>query len=331
MRAERLQAVWRGAARAIAYAVLLLIVLAGYAGRQTVRAGQDDNSRPFRVSIDVALVVLHATVSNQESGFVADLKEQDFKVYEAGVAQRIQHFSTEDLPVTVGLVIDHSTTMLPKLPEVITAARTFVRLSNRDDEMFVVNFADKPTLGLLRAVRFTADPAELERAIAAAPVEGETALYDAIARALDELQAGSRDRKALIVVSDGGDNASAHNLGQVMKLAGRSNAVIYTIGIYRQDDPDRNPDVLRRLAQATGGESFLPGQTENVEAVCKRIARDMRHQYTIGYVPISLPPDGAYRAIRVEARAQGHGKLTVRTRTGYIGGGEPRLGEKSAK
>ena len=145
------------------------------------------------------------------------------------------------------------------------------------------------------------------------------------------MQAGSRDRKALIVVSDGGDNASARSLAQVMKLAGQSSAVIYTVGVFDEADPDRNPGVLKRLAQATGGEAFLPNQPGEVVAICERIARDIRHQYTIGYVPINLPPDGAYRAIRVLARTKGRDKLSVRTRTGYIAGGEPRLDEKGAK
>ena len=141
------------------------------------------------------------------------------------------------------------------------------------------------------------------------------------------MQAGSRDKKVLIVVSDGGDNASARSLAQVMKLAGQSSAVIYTVGLFDEEDPDRNPGVLKRLAQATGGEAFLPGQLSEVVAICERIARDIRHQYTIGYVPINPTRDGAYRAIRVLARAKGHDKLSVRTRTGYIAGGEPRLDE----
>ena len=122
----------------------------------------------------------------------------------------------------------------------------------------------------------------------------------------------------LIVVSDGGDNVSAHSLAEVMKLAERSSAVIYTVGIFDEGDADRNPDVLKRLAQATGGEAFFPGQLSEVVGICDRIARDIRHQYTIGYVPGNPARDGVYRAIRVLARADGHDRLSVRTRTGYI-------------
>jgi VWFA-related protein len=282
--------------------------------------------------VDVALVVLHATVSDRQGGFVSDLGERDFEVYEDGVPQSIRLFRNEDIPVTVGLVVDHSTSMRPKLAEVTAAARAFVRSSNREDEMFVVNFNERVSLGLPGAIRFTDSTAELGDAIAATPTGGQTALYDAIAKGLEGLQTGSRDKKVLIVVSDGGDNVSAHSLAEVMKLAGLSSAVIYTVGIFQEEDPDRNPGVLKRLAQATGGEAFFPGQIGDVVAICERIARDIRHQYTIGYVPINLAHDGAYHAIRVLARAQGHhDKLSVRTRTGYIASGEPRRDDKNAQ
>jgi VWFA-related protein len=281
--------------------------------------------------VDVALVVLPATVIDRQGGFVSDLGEQNFEVYENGVPQRIRLFKNEDIPVTVGLVVDHSSTMGSKLAEVTAAARTFVRSSNQEDEMFVVNFNENVSLGLPRTTRFTNSTAELERAITAAPAGGQTALYDAIAKALEELQAGSRDKKVLIVVSDGGDNASARSLSQVMKLAEQSSAVIYTLGVFDEEDPDRNPAVLKRLALATGGEAFFPSQLSEVVAICGRIARDIRHQYTIGYVPSNLTRDGAYRAIRVRARANGHDRLSVRTRAGYIAGGGPRLDENGAK
>ena len=321
-----------GVAKARSLPALLLMALVAHAGQQAAPpAKQEPDSGSFRISVDVALVVLPATVTGRQGGFVSDLGEQNFEVYENGVPQRIRLFKNEDIPVTVGLVVDHSTTMRPKLAEVTAAARTFVRSSNGQDEIFVVNFNEKVSLGLPHTTRFTSSTAELEYAITAMPTGGQTALYDAIAKALEELQAGSRDKKVLIVVSDGGDNVSAHSLAEVMKLAERSSAIIYTVGVFDENDPDRNPGVLKRLAQATGGEAFFPGQLSDVVAICERIARDIRHQYTIGYVPTNPARDGAYRAIRVLARANGHDKLSVRTRTGYIAGGEPQPGENGAK
>jgi len=331
MRPELSRAGERGAAKAIAVPVLLLIFLAGYVGHQAPPATHDDDSGSFQFAVDVPLVVLHVTVSDRQGGFVSDLGEQNFVIYENGRPQPIQLFRNEDVPVTVGLIVDHSGSMQEKLAEVAAAARTFVRSSNREDEMFVVNFNEIVSLGLPHTIRFTDSTAELENAITSGPNGGQTALYDAIAKGLEELQAGSRDKKVLIVISDGGDNVSARSLGQIMTLAEQSSTVIYTVGVFDEDDPDRNPRVLKHLAQATGGEAFLPGQFSEVVAICERIARDIRHQYTIGYVPTNPTRDNTYRAIRVVAGAKGHDRLSVRTRTGYRAGGEPRLDEKGAK
>jgi Ca-activated chloride channel family protein len=171
----------------------------------------------------------------------------------------------------------------------------------------------------------------LEYAIANDPIGGQTALYDAIAKALEELQAGRRDKKALIVISDGGDNKSARSQAQLMKLAGQSSAIIYTIGVFDENDPTRDLGMLRHLAQATGGVAYFPEEIGELVAICERIARDVRHQYTIGYVPANLSGDGAEHAIRVVARAKGNANLTVRTRTSYIAGGEPLLDGKGAR
>jgi Ca-activated chloride channel family protein len=324
MRAELSHSAMRGMAAVIAVPVMLLV---GYPGNQAPPTRQDRDSESLRISVDVALVVLHATVTDRDGSFVHDLVEQDFQVYEDGAPQRIRLFKNEDIPIAVGLVIDHSTTMLPKLAEVSAAAQTFVRASNPEDEMFVVNFNEKVTLGLPGAIRFTNDTAELGNAITAARTGGMTALYDAITKAIEELGAARRERKALIVVSDGGDNASARSLSQAMKLAAQSCAVIYTVGLFDDGDPDQNPGVLKRFAQSTGGEAFFPGSTGEVVAICERIARDVRHQYTIGYIPDKPANDGAYRAIRVRAQAAGHGRLSVRTRDGYIPG-KPQVQEK---
>jgi Ca-activated chloride channel family protein len=318
--------------KAMALPVLFLTFLVCAAADQHPPAKQEHDADSFRLSVDVSLVVLHATVTDRQGGFVHSLGDQNFEVYEDGVRQHIGLFKNEDIPVTVGLVVDHSSTMRRKLVEVSAAARTFVRYSNREDEMFVVNFNERVSLGLPTTIRFTNSTAELERAITSAPAGGETALYDAIARGLEELRAGNRDRKVLIVISDGGDNASARSLTQVMKLAGQSSDVIYTVGIFDEEDPDRNPGVLKRLAATTGGEAYLPKELSEVTAICERIARDIRHQYTIGYVPSNPIRDGTYRAIRVVVRGKDHERLLVRTRTGYFtGGGEPPLDHKGAK
>ena len=321
----------RHISKTLRMAALLLTMAIACAAYQAPPVVQDPAANSFRISVDVPLVVLHATVTGRQGSLVGNLGEQDFQVYENGVPQRIQLFKNEDIPVAVGLVIDHSTSMRPKLPEVTAAARAFVRSSNREDQIFVVNFNEVASLGLPPPIRFTDSSAELEYAISDDSARGQTALYDAIAKALEQLETASRDKKVLIVVSDGGDNASKRKLDEVMKLIERSSAVIYTVGVFDQSDEDRNPGVLNRLARATGGEAFLPGEGGEVVANCERIARDIRHQYIVGYTPSNPVRDGSYRTIRVLARSKGQGKLSVRTRTGYIAGGEPGLGGQGVK
>lgn len=298
------------------FALLLLLSFAAEAD------GQD--LPPYRISVNVDLVVLHATVRDRRGRFASDLREGDFGVYEDGVRQSIWLLRYEDLPVTVGLVVDHSASKHRKLEDVIAAARTFVRSSNQEDQMFVVNFNEHATLGLPAAIRFTNRVDELEAAVLRAPAMGQTALYDAVAESLDRLRSGDRDKKVLIVISDGGDNASTHNLADVLMMAGQSSVLMYTIGVFDGDDPDRNPDVLRRLAHATGGEAYFPGQSNEVVAVCERIARDIRNQYTVGYVSGNAAQPGVYRSIRVVAGAAGYGRLLVRTRSGYVTASKPR-------
>jgi VWFA-related protein len=212
--------------------------------------------------------------------------------------------------------------MRPRLREVVEAAQTFVRASSPNDEMFVVNFNEKVSLGLPGGARFTNVPEELASAISKAPATGKTALYDAVTEAQDRLRTGSRDKKVLIVISDGGDNASLHSLAEVLKTAGESNTLVYTIGIFDDEDPDRNPAVLRRLAQTTGGEAFFPKKLTDVVAICESIARDIRSQYTLAYLSSNPGIPGAWRSIRVAAQAASKGKLIVRTRSGYFAAGE---------
>ena len=282
-----------------------------------------------RISVGVDLVMLHATVTNHHGHLISNLTRDNIQVYENTLPQQIRVFQHEDVPVAAGLVVDHSGSMHNKLAEVSAAARTFVHSSNPDDQMFVVNFNEKVSLGLPGAFRFSNSPAELEGAILRAPAGGKTALYDAIVDALGQLKASKLDKKVLVVISDGGDNASTHSLTQVLDLAEQSSAIIYAIGIYDEDDPDSNPRVLKRLARETGGEAFFPKKITAVVDICTNIARDIRSQYTIGYVPTIPTRNGGYRAIRVSARAPGHGKLVVRTRTGYIA--RPEQQEKNER
>lgn len=280
----------------------------------------DSTQDAFKISINVDYVVLNATVRDRKGRLVSDLKERDFSVQEDGVAQPLRIFRHEDLPITVGLVVDHSGSMKRKIDDVINSALTFLRFSNPQDQLFVVNFNEHVSFGLPPGREFTSVPAELRSAILQTPTTGKTALYDAIIIALERLKLGGRDRHVLIVISDGADNASKQTLDGLLSLAGQSNAMIYTIGIFAPDDPDRNPAVLRRIAHATGGEAFFPSELNKLPAICERIALEIRDQYILGYISTNQGPPGRHRRIRVVANSSSYDKLSVRTREGYISG-----------
>jgi Ca-activated chloride channel family protein len=173
--------------------------------------------------------------------------------------------------------------------------------------MFVVNFNEHVSLGLPNTRLFSASPAELEGALNGVPASGMTALYDAVQVALDRVKAASLDKKVLIVISDGADNASSHSLAQVMEAARRSDVVIYTVGLFDEYSDDANPGILKKLAHETGGETFLPAKTSEVVQICEGIAKDIRSQYTIGYVPTNTNLDNTYRSIGHSNRTQAGG------------------------
>ena len=301
-----------------------LLVLISPVPPDTAQEASPAASDPTRMSVDVNLVLLNAAVTDHKGRVVSDLSEQNFKVYEDSAPQRIKFFSREDRAVTAGLIVDHSGSMRRKLADVSAGARTFVQASHPDDQMFVVNFNEHVSSGLPPLTRFSNDPAQLEQAIANAPATGKTALYDAVVKALGMLKEGGPDKKVLLVISDGGDNASTHTRAETLMLAEQSSAIIYCVGIFDEDDPDRNPKLLKRLAEVTGGLAFFPTEPGEVSNICARIARDIRNQYIIGYSPSKPARPGEFRSIRVTASAPHHGKLVVRTRTGYRVGGEPK-------
>ena len=307
---------WAAAHRCLA-ALCLLVALPIVARPQEAPPPERRPGDPYTIKVSVGLVVLHATVQNHRGNLVSGLGQDAFHVYEDGVLQQIKYFSHEDIPVTVGLVIDNSGSMGPKVGDVVAAAMAFARSSNPQDQMFVVNFNEHVRFALPGNIPFTGPSGQLRVALSRIKADGKTALYDAIGAALEHLKSGNRDKKVLIVVSDGGDNASRHRLAQIMATARQSDAIIYTLGIFDEDDPDKNPHVLRQLARETGGEAFLPETLSEVVPVCEQIARDIRNQYTIAYIPTDRKLDGTYRAIQVKAEAPHRGRLFVRTRTGY--------------
>jgi VWFA-related protein len=295
-----------------------VIFVSSFASAQEPVRPRSQADNPFVISVHVNMVVLHATVLDHKNVLVSGLDKQNFQIFEDGVPQQIKYFRHEDIPVTVGLVIDNSGSMAPKRSDVIAAALAFARSSNPKDQIFVVNFNDKVSFALPEKTPFTDNVAQLEVALSTVAAIGQTALYDAVDVALNHLSKGDRDKKVLIIVSDGGDNASKHKLESILAMAKRSDAIIYSIGIYDEQDDDRNPGVLRRFAEETGGAIFLPESLKDVVPICERIAKDIRNQYTLAYVPSNKSQDGKYRIVQVKAEAPGRGRLSVRTRLGYF-------------
>ena len=271
----------------------------------------------YTLRMNADMVILNAVVLDHHNAFVSGLTRDDFQIYEDGVPQQIGSFSHDDIPVTVGLVIDNSGSMAPKRDDVIAAALAFARSSNPLDQIFVVNFNDRVSFGLPPGMPFTDRPEQLELALSRIRTIGQTALYDAITVALDHLKQSSLDRKVLILISDGGDNASTRTLTQAIDMAKRSTAMMYAIGIFDEQDGDQHPAILTRFAKETGGEAFFPQSSKQIVALCEGIARDIRNQYTLTYIPANAGQDGRYRAIAVKASAPGRGRLSVRTRAGY--------------
>lgn len=262
------------------------------------------------------LVLLDVSVKDSAGGFVSGLSKDNFKVYENGKPQPITQFADADAPVTVGIVVDESGSMRPKRAEVITAALVFNQASNPMDETFVINFNERPRRGLPDDILFTDKVQQLRMALWQGTPEGRTALYDAIDMALNQLDFGRRDKKTLVLISDGGDNHSTHTQQEVMQHLLTSAATIYTVGLYDEDDPEKNEGVLKKLAQVSGGVFYHPATLADILPICRQIAKDIRTRYTIGYVPSA--EGKAERHIKVEAASAEHPKLVVRTRTNYL-------------
>jgi Ca-activated chloride channel family protein len=279
---------------------------------------QDSSPKDFKLSVDVDLVIFNVTVTDAKGRSVKGLSKDDFRIIEAGQEQPIQFVRPEDTPATVGLVIDNSGSMRRKRSEVIDAALAFAESSNPQDEMFIVNFNERVFMGLPGAMAFTSDLATLRTALANTRAEGKTALYDGVTAALKHLQSGTHQRKALVVLSDGGDNASGAHENDVLALAGESNATIYTIAIDDPDDKDQNPKVLEDLARLTAGESYRVKVLDELPGIWQKIAGGIRDQYTIGYMSKNRAHDGAFRNVQVIATGKDGKALRVRSRKGYI-------------
>jgi VWFA-related protein len=277
----------------------------------------EDTGATFRS--DTRVVVCHATVVDKSGHLVTDLPKTAFTVYENGVQQPITKFNREDVPVSIGLIIDNSGSMRDKRKKVESAAADLVLASNKEDESFVVNFNDAAWLDLPGEKDFTSNIDELKEALARIDSRGGTAMRDALKVSIEHLkEKAHKDKKVLVVVTDGVDNSSIISLEALVREAQQTGVIIYAVGLLAEEDrkdAKKAQHEIQALVDATGGEAFFPKEASEVDRYAQQVARDIRSQYTIQYTPTDTAMDGKFRAIKITARAPGN--PTVRTRNGY--------------
>jgi len=284
-------------------------------------AGHQDKN--YAVSVDVQLVQLPVSVLDKDGHPVNGLRKEDFQIFEDGAQQEITSFTHEDVPTSVGLVIDNSGSMHNKRERVNSAALNFVRESNPDDETFIVNFDDEAYL----EHDFTNNIDDLIGVLSSLDTRGETALYDAVYLSAAHLDDGKKDRKALLVITDGEDNASKYSREKVLSKLRQSKVTVYAIGLLEENDArtsfgksssKKAKEALEQFAQATGGRAYFPKSIDEIGPLCRRVAHDLRNQYTIGYTPSNKKLDGTWRSITVRVNPSGLvPKVTVSAKEGY--------------
>ena len=297
----------------------LAIIIVAAALFSLLAVGQDLS---FTLNVDVGLVQLPVSVLDRQLRLVPGLQKSNFEVFEDGVAQQITLFSHEDVPVSVGLVIDNSGSMSNKRQRVNRAALAFVRESNPEDETFIINFHRASYL----EQDFTSRVDDLVAALSDLDTRGETALYDAVHLSAEHSQNGKLDKKALLLISDGDDTSSRYTLDNAVEALRKSGVTLYAIGLLDEGNRRRSRgrsstrgarQALQTFADVTGGQAYFPTSVDEVEEICKRIAHDLRNQYTIGYSSSNQSLDGKWRKITVKLNTKLASQVTLRTKPGY--------------
>lgn len=278
-------------------------------------AGQEPRPPSATFSAAVARVVIHATVTGRDGRPVTGLKQEHFTVRDEGRVSRILEFQEADAPMAAGIIVDNSSSMRLRRDSVVAAARAFVETSHPDDSMFVLHFSNQLRYGL-EGERFSGDRGRLFAALDRLVPSGQTALYDALWAGLERLREAPLAKKALLIISDGGDNASVRNDKDIVTAAREMGALVYSIGLFDGLDRDSKPKILERLAESTGGALVSPRDPDDVRRACERIARELREQYMLAVAPSDRKP-GEFHELRIEVRDQQGHKLRARARAGY--------------
>jgi Ca-activated chloride channel family protein len=281
--------------------------------------GQDS---VFKLNVNVDLTEVHVNVTDVKDHPVGNLQKENFKIFEDRSEQKISLFKHEDLPVSLGLVIDNSRSMEPRKQRLDAAALSVVRKSNAEDETFIVHFDDEARLDR----DFTASIPLLEETLASVKPFGQTAIYDALIIALDHMELGKYPKKAVLLFTDGVDNASKHSLAEAIDATKRAHVAVYTVGLLSALDGAKAEDSLLRIAEASGGRAYFPPTIEEARTDMERVARDLREQYTLGYFPSNPSHNGEWRSVRIEVTpplgVPPATKLNANYRHGYYGPGD---------
>jgi VWFA-related protein len=276
----------------------------------------------FKLNVNVDLTEVHVNVTDEKDRPIGNMKKDNFRIFEDRSEQKITLFKHEDLPVSLGLVIDNSRSMEPRKKRMDVAALSFVRKGNAEDETFVVHFDDDARLDR----DFTDSIPLLEDTLASVKPYGQTAIYDALILALDHMEGAKHPKKAILLFTDGVDNSSKHTLSEAIEATKRTHVAVYTVGMLSASGGQKAEDSLIRIAEASGGRAYFPFTPEEAQADMERIARDLREQYTLGYFPSNPSHNGAWRSVRVEiippAGVLPTAKLNANYRHGYYGPGE---------
>lgn len=287
---------------------------------------ESQDPRGYKIGVNVDLVLMYATVYDKAGRFVRGLKQEDFRVYEDGVRQNIESFSQEDVPASMGIVLDISGSMRGKFEQVKNAALALVRASNPQDELFLIAFNEEVEL----VQDFTNDVDEIADALENITIMGSTALYDAIYLAVQKAQKGTRAKKAIVLVSDGVDRESYYSLNQMLAKVQESDVQVFVIGFldpirekglfsgWSKSGPEKARDILSRIATETGAKAFFPNQVSEIHDIVAEIASELRNQYSIGYYSTNNKRDGAFRRVKIELVGASAANNKLRHRRGYF-------------
>jgi Ca-activated chloride channel homolog len=303
--------------------VALPVVISARAGRsqspQENPAPKSEKQPPQTLKVDVELVLVNATVTDSLNRYVSGLEGNHFQIWEDKIEQKVEYFSAEDVPISIGVIFDVSGSMKDKISTARQAAATFLKTGNPEDEYFLVEFANRPEV----ASDFTTDVTKLQSKLIMTPAKGMTAMYDSVYLGLEKLKEGTNPKKALLLITDGEDNRSRYTFQNVKEFVKEQDVQIYSIGIVDEWNSQLGAGktgraMIEELAELTGGQAFFPDSVYELEDICTKIAVELKNQYVIGYHTTNGAKDGKWRKIRVKVNPpKGIQRLNVRAKQGY--------------